>query len=347
MYRFIFGALVISCSLLAQENGASSEVAGRLSSRWLSLNTASVGLRYATEANAQGQYGFKQGQHQEVLGAAFQFDKDAKYTLQTVIATGNAFNGGWNNTDMGSSKGLYRAYWKQFYFSAIPAAGVEFQYGGIGIEQGVTSDIIGYSGDGYITGQRLIIHRPKSLFFDTIVATYGYVGDLDAPDMNRRFRRLQQGNYRQVLAGKRLGSRAEASVDFTNQWGAKTVRQAIRISTREWHAIDAVRVEFYERTNRHARTGFNFGAEKTLSRQLNVAGGYTRVDRYFGDLNSDAFLNGRRVYLTAGFHITPAVGLFALANYGVHNDYALPNRTHIHFGVTYDIGKAIRGSSKL
>src|SRR5437870_751355 len=87
------------------------------------------------------------------------------------------------------------------------------------------ASFLGVSSDGYVSGERVTVHRPASLFFDTISATYGYLGDLDAPGMQRRFHRLEHVNFRQYLVSKRIGRRVEASLQYTNQWGVKTLHE--------------------------------------------------------------------------------------------------------------------------
>ena len=330
-------------SLSAQETTNSAE--NPFSTRWARLNALSVGFRSVVEQNSAGANTVAQGQHQEFVSGEFRFDKDAKYTLQTSFSSGNVFTGGWSDSDIGRAKGTYGLYWKKFYLSAKPVAGVEFQYGGIGIEQGTISEIIGYSNDGYVTGGRVSVRQPRILFFDTVSATFGYLGDLNTPEMNKRFRRLDQVNFRQYLVTKRIGSRAEVSLQYSNRWGIKTFNQSIKLAAKESRFVDAVLVEFYERVRGDAHSGFNLGAEKGISTRLKVGGGYAALDRNIGDLNTNAFFHGNRVYLMADFRVAPAVTFFALVNHGVNNAYALPNRTHVHFGFSYDIVKAFSAKS--
>jgi hypothetical protein len=348
MNKTILSLMALSSSLLAQTGNSGPPEANPLSGRWAALTTASVGFRFiGVTSDSRGVDPFNQAQHQEVLAGEFRFDKDAKYTLETVLASGAPFNAGWNNTGVGPADGSPRIYWKQFHLSAKPIQGVEFQYGGLGAAAGGFSDIIGYSFDGYVTGERLAIHRPNDLFFDTISATYGFLGDLDEPDMAGRFRRLHEVNFRQYLVSKRLAPGVEASVQYTNQWGVKTVHEGVSLSTSRLRAVDSLRAEFYERTNSGAASGFNVAAGKKISRRWNVEGGYASIDRSFGDLNSDAFIHGNRVYADSEFHIGRALSLFALVNHGVNNNYDLPNRTHVHCGFTYDLVKALQRSSKI
>ena len=233
-------------------------------------------------------------------------------------------------------------YLKKLYFSAKPVEGIEFQYGGIGIERGVSTPITSYADPGYLTGGRILVHHPKALFFDTVSFTKAYLGDLDSPNMGRRFHRLQQSNYQQYLVEKRLSGRVSASMDYTNQWGIKTLRESIRLGVKESRVLDVVQFDSYQRTNRDRKTGFNFGLEKDLTRRLSLVGGYAAIDRNYGDLNDDAFFHGNRVYAGAQIHITPDFAVSALINRTAGEDYAVPNRTHFHLAFNYDLLRAFK-----
>src|SRR5205085_11391273 len=122
---------------------------GPLDNRWVAVTTASAGFRMlAVTSDNPGEATVKQGQHQEMFAGEFRFDAERRYTLHAGFASGEPFNGGWNNTDLGSATGVYRPYWKQLYLSAKPITGVEIQVGGLGIALGAFSPIVGYSDDG-------------------------------------------------------------------------------------------------------------------------------------------------------------------------------------------------------
>jgi hypothetical protein len=255
-----------------------------------------------------------------------------------LFASGAPFTTSWN----GSSAHIY---WKQFYFSAKPVKGVDFQVGGLGLEPTAFTDIITYSEDGYITGSRLSVHRPEELFFDTISATYGYLGDLNSPGMTDRFRRMDRVNFRQYLASKRVMESVVASVQYTDQWGIRTLHEGVKVSDLALGVIDSARVELYQRTNYGPARGFNAGVEKELHR-LTLEGGYASIDPNFGDLNADNFLHGNRVYLGGKLRLAGGLRMFAMFNHGVNNDYALPNRSHLDIGFVYDILKALPKAPK-
>ena len=120
------------------------------------------------------------------------------------------------------------------------------------------------------------------------------------------------------------------------------MHESMTASTSGLRVIDSVRAEFYERTNYRSATGFNFGAGRKVSRRLTLEGGYASIDRYFGDLNADAFIHGNRLYAGGEFEIARAFTVFALVNHGVNNSYELENRTHLHVGFSYDVIKALQ-----
>jgi hypothetical protein len=74
--------------------------------------------------------------------------------------------------------------------------------------RGEATEITTYNNDGFLTGQRVIARRPRELFFDEIVYTAGFFGDITTPNLNRRYHRLKQGNYHQFIVSKNFGERA-------------------------------------------------------------------------------------------------------------------------------------------
>ena len=60
---------------------------------------------------------------------------------------------------------------KLLYLDAKPVKSFEFQIGGIAVNQGENTEATGYDNDVYITGERVLIRRPKKLYFDKISLT--------------------------------------------------------------------------------------------------------------------------------------------------------------------------------
>ena len=138
-----------------------------------------------------------------------------------------------------------------------------------------------------------------------------------------------------------MGRRLQASVDYTNQWGIKTVREAVNIKAGESKIIDSLQFELYQRTNQNSSNGFHIGAEKAMTERLSVGSGFVSIGRNYGDLNNDAFFHGKRFYVEAKVKITRELSISSLLNRAVANDYAVPNRTHFHLACNYDLLGAI------
>jgi hypothetical protein len=333
------------CVLAVLVCGAGSAQSGDpepLSNRWVELNQFSVGTRLVVFDDGPGGPTSWALQHQEIIEGAFRFDTLGKFSLRAAVADGDSIAAGWSNTGAGSSSGSsYRVNLKKIYLSAKPISGVEIQYGGLGIERGASSAIASYSGDSYLDGARIVVARPQDLFFNEISVTKAWLGDLNAPNMFNRFRRLGGSNYQQYLVAKKFGKRFSSSADYTNQWGSKTVRQAVHIGVAESRIFDAVQFDLYERTNGTRANGFNFGVEKSVVRRISLSGGFTAIDKNYGDLNDDAFFHGDRVYAGANVRVSKSFCVFSLVNRAVDNNYAVPNLTHFHVGINYDLLGAI------
>jgi hypothetical protein len=310
--------------------------------RWVGLDTASIGARYFFIDNTSGVRTNSEMQHNISFKARWKFDRDERFSLNVGVFTGNNFAGGWNSSGWGTSAGDGSLFLKQLYLSAKPVRDLEFQYGGLPVVRGEMTDIVSYSGDGYVTGERMIVSRPKELFFDQVAVTYAYLGDINQPGMNKRFRRLAHSNYHQFLAAKNLGQRAAVSVDYTFQSGAETMREGIRVNTKELAFVDWIRFDNYQRIDVNPDHGFGLHGEKALSSRFSLGGGYVDIDPNYGDLNSDAFFHGRRLYASSTLKLHPALSLSCLWNRAVANHYFIANRTHLHVILQYDVLKGFR-----
>ena len=101
-----------------------------------------------------------------------------------------------------------------------------------------STDITGYAYNGYVDGERVSIRRPRALFFDDISVAFGYVGDLNAPNVFRRLHRLSESNFHRFMLKKNVGERSWISADYTFQAGTHIWREAIRVRTTELRAVD-------------------------------------------------------------------------------------------------------------
>ena len=253
--------------------------------RWLDLNSFNYGARYRSTFDENGARSFDQGQQRLVADGKFKFDEKGRYGIGFHLSSGRYFNwayadfiGGGQHDFINNSfakmtpfeqyiftvepppAGFYNSgggqlYLRQLFLAAEPVNGVKFEFGGFGINHGVNSEATSYDDDGYMSGERVSLERPKQFWLSEVSYTRGYLGDLYTPNFFARGSRLSQSNYWQILGRKDFGKRFAVSADytFTRPEGApfylKTTREAILVDTRRSKAVDKVRFEAYQRIN--------------------------------------------------------------------------------------------------
>lgn len=284
-------------------------------SRWFDLEALSIAARYHFIKNSNEVTAANNNQFQFVAKGRFKFDPKGRYSVVAGVQTGPTFNGGWNNTGWGTGRGQANLFVKQLYFEAKPAKGVTVQVGGIGINNGVNSEITGYDNDGYIMGERLSLKLPQKLYFDEISITFANIGDLNRPNVFRRFKHFDTQNYHQFLVAKNFNKRISFSADYTSEAGADTLRQAVRVRVPETKVLDAVLFENYQRLSAGRGYGFNLQGEKKLFNRLALTGGFARIDRQM--LNADRFPRGNRFHLAGVYTISPEFSVTAWVIEGV------------------------------
>jgi len=314
-------------------------------SRWLELQTATVTNRYRYLENSHDEVIGNQDQYQTILRGRFKLDRGGRYSVNAGVATGTVFTSSWNSTGWGTGDPVTNHYLKQLYFSAAPVEGIELQYGGLYISRGESTETTTYDNDGYIVGQRLSLKRPGDLFFDEVSVTYGYLGDIETPNLNKRFNRLKRSNYHQFLLAKNLGARAAVSAGYTFQEGVETLRQAVRLRVPEARVVDQVRFENYQRTDVSPDYGFAITGEKFLHKRLTVGGGYADIDRDYGGLNGDRWLSGRRLYATASLSIFPEFSISAFVTRAVNTSFPVSNKVRLDVLFSYNLVESLRRTS--
>jgi hypothetical protein len=273
-----------------------------------------------------------------------------------------------SNTDT-RTKG-WNLYVRQLYFQAKPVRGLEFSYGSLPINKGVNTEATSYDDDGYVSGGRVSVKRPKDYWFDEMSATYGYLGDIFTPNFFRRTERFGQANYYQLLLRKKFnGGKIDVSTDYTFQTGTDTMRQAVLFNVKGSKVFDTVRVEAYQRIGDNIVNGkiFNSGAgfyvqgEKKLFDRLTLNGGVASVDRHYtvyGEydtatldwfgfaINGDQTGLGKRFVGKANYKLTKDLGVSMLYSQTFANDPAEMryywNKTHFNVALTYDILKGVK-----
>ncbi len=362
--------------------------------RWLEMKEMDFSLRYRSVFDSNNAHEFNQAQQRNIVDGKFKFDEEGKYGLVFHASTGKYFN--WAYADFmggGDEQALTQEYVKatplqlaaiqaylptaepsggwsfyvrRLYLDLQPADGVELQYGSLDIDRGAASEITTYDNDGYISGERVLIKRPKNFFFDEASVTYAYFGDLYVPNFFARGERLGQSNYHQFLLRKVIGNRVEASFDYTWQDASNTFREAANFRIPESRVVDSVRLEVYERPNAIAfrnvadfapgAKGFAVSANKKVSKRLSLEGGVAEIDPHQGVLtqlessatlcmgvNGDAYGLGKRYFVRPTIRLTPYVDAtgFYTHQYGTFSvpDQIVWNKEALNAGLVFDMKK--------
>jgi hypothetical protein len=304
-------------------------------SRWLEFDNLSFSTRYHFIENSNRTKAANSDQYQIAIKGRFKFDKKGDYSVTAGIYTGNAFTSGWNNSGWGTGKHQTTLFVKQLYFQARPVKGLEIQFGGLPVTNGVSTEATGYDNDAYITGERLRLKYPKKLFFDEISITYAFLGDLNQPEIFKRLKRLGESNYHQFLVSRHIGKRANFSADYTFQSGLNTLRQAIKVKVPEARIFDSVEFENYQIVGDDPGYGFNLFGDKKLGDRFSVSGGVAHIDRKL--LNGDRFPPGTRVHFTAGAKLGYDLSLSAMFTQGIGTWPDVRNRTRLDIVLTYNL----------
>jgi hypothetical protein len=304
--------------------------------RWVDLQTASFMGRYRYVATSADVVSANQLQDSVALKARLKLDPKGRFSVNAGVATGAGFTGGWNNTGVGTGDAANPWFLKQLFVAAVPAKGVELSYGGLSFVRGESTEITGYDNDGYLTGQRVSVKRPKDLFFDEVSVTFAYLGDLNTPSTTKRYHRLDEANYSHLLASKKATPWLTTSADYTRLSGVSTVRAAVSVKTAKAHIVDAIRYEQYARAGTASAFGFAVFGEKTPVTRLTVGGGYADIDLMYGGLNSDRFNKGHRIFCSGSLKLVPELALSVFATQAVHNAVPISNRTRLDLILTYN-----------
>jgi hypothetical protein len=310
--------------------------------RWYEAQAISFEGRYRMVETSAGVRSANHLQHKQTVKGAFRFDANGRYTLQATAGSGSSFTGSWENAGPGTGEADAHFGVRYLYVSALPVKGLELQAGGLGFARGEATEITTYDNDGFMMGERVSVKRPDLLFVDEVAISAGYLGDLDAPSVFARADRLDEHNYTQALVGKKLGTRAAVSADWTKADGVTTWRQAVRIGAKETGAIDAIRLELYQRVTGEDAAGFAVTAERALPARVALAAGFANIDRDYGGLNGDRFNRGARVFADAKLPLVRDLSLNVFYSAAVRNDYAVSNRHRFDVVVSYNALKALQ-----
>jgi len=296
---------------------------------WLDLQSVSLGMRYRMLENSLGARAQNWSDHHQGLKLKLKLDPAARYSLSAVASNGGSFIAGWNLRGL-NGRSSNRLFLKQLFVTAKPIRGMEFQYGGLGIARGESTEITSYDNDGYLMGQRLTLASRRVV--DELTVTAGYLGDLRSPSVTDRWHRLADVNYGQLLVRKAFTKQLTATADFTSDAGERTLRQAMVI--RPATAVDLIRLEAYERVSGDGGAGGAITAEKPFGR-TRLAASLASVDDRYRPVNGDRYGRGRRLSFTSTTALTRDVSLQIFLTHALGEHAALPNRTRldVHFRI--------------
>ena len=309
--------------------------------RWFELQNATLNLRYRFVDTSAGVVTTNQVQYKVTLRGRVKFDKPGRYSLNFGVFTGTKFTSSWDNTGWGINNAQKNLAFKTLYFAAQPIGGIEFQVGGLYIVKGESTEITTYDDDGYITGERVSLRRPKQLFFDEISVTSAYfvggTGPGNVP-VGVRLPHIGESNYRQFLVDKKVGKRAAVSADFTLETGRRTWHQAVNVKLAEMRVVDSIIFEQYGRTNIDSAYGFAIFFAKQLTKHFSLSQfGYARIDPKNGPLNADRFNIGNRAFVTATYVFSPEFTASFFITTAVGQNGVLPQRTVTNTAFTYNV----------
>ena len=332
------------------------------------MDTLNYATRYRSTFDADGARSFSQGQQRIIADGKFKFDKQGRYGVGFHLSSGRYFNwayadfiGGGQHDFIAKTEakmspyqlylmnilpyqdGFFRSgggqvYLRQVFLTAEPIKGIEFQGGGFAINHGVNSEATSYDDDGYMSGERITIKRPKQLWLSEVSYTRGYLGDLYTPNFFARGQHLSKSNYWQVLARKDFGKRIAVSADYTYTapegapFFLKTTREAIFADVHESKVIDKVRFEAYQRINGGQYApgflfdpgkGYALTASRSFKKRLALDAGFANIDlAYVNNLglnvqaiilgltvNGDQYGVGKRYFVRPTIPLTSSISL--------------------------------------
>ncbi len=231
------------------------------------------------------------------------------------------------------------------------------EFGSLGIERGMASEITTFDDDGWVTGERIRIKDPKHLFFTEVGYTNAYFGEIGTPNVFRRGQDFTEFNYRQVYGKKQLNPYIGFSADYTYIGGTDTTRQAIEIGAKATKIFDTIRVEAYQRLDtvnlQGLKVGSGSGYAVTLAKQLTgrISGdvGFDSVDANYSvyaghrvqhavgmSMNGDSYGQGERPFIHGSVKLNSFITAYGFYTHALDNVLDL-NQQNLNGGLTFDL----------
>lgn len=311
--------------------------------RWVDWQAGTVEARYRWIENSAGVVTSDSLQHKQSFKAGFKFDAKGRYSVQALAGTGNSFVGSWDNLGPGIGDPAWTFNLRQLYLQAQPAKGVEATWGGQALNRGEHTEITSFDNDNFVMAGRVSVKRPTNLYLDEVSVTAGYLGDLNTPNVFRRFDRWDEHNYTQVLVGKKFGKVVSFSADWTDLNEISTLRQAVKVTTKQWTpVVDSFRFENYQRVEAVEAYGFSVSTEKAVHPKVVLGGGYADIDTANGALNGDRYIRGKRVFVEPKIQVLPELTLSVFYTKAFDNDFTVANDQRFDVVLQYNVLKALQ-----
>jgi hypothetical protein len=342
------GATVVAAGTDAQPNPFSKQAKVKTPAakthRWFDLQAAQTETRYRFIETSAGVTTANQWQHRQSLKAGFKFDEKGNYSIQSFMATGNSFTGGWDPTGVGTGNPTWDFRVRRLYAQAIPVKGFELAAGSFDVVRGETTEVTNYDNDAFMQGYRVSLKRPHDLYLDEVSVTTGYLGDLTTINVFKRFKWMNDHNYTQVFGAKKLSKTVALSADWSELNGDDMLREGVKLGTKQFgNVIDAVRFELYQRVDT-AKTGNGtaFTVERAVNKTVSVNGGLANIDKNSNALNGDRYARGKRYFAGTTVTFLPELTLSAFYTHAFDNDFAVVNAQRFDLILTYNVLKALQ-----
>jgi hypothetical protein len=311
--------------------------------RWFDLQALQAETRYRYIETSDDKTTANQWQHKQFVKAAFKFDAKGNYTIQSYMGTGNSFTSTWDPTGVGTGSPTWDFRVRRLYAQAIPVKGLELAAGSFDVLRGETTEIVNFDNDAYMQGYRVSVKRPGDLYLDEVSVTTGYLGDLTTPNVFKRFKWMNDHNYTQAFAAKKISKNLALSADWTSLQGISTLRQGVKLGTKplgNW--IDSVRFELYQRVEGQTGNGAAFTAERALSKKVTVNGGLATIDPNNTVLTGDRYGRGKRYFASTVYTVVPELTVGFFYTHAFANDFAVANNQRLDLVVHYNVLKALQ-----
>jgi hypothetical protein len=310
--------------------------------RWLLFETASVGTRYRVFENSDDVLTNNQLQFRVQIRPRFKFDEAGRYYVHANATSGSSFVSSWNNTGVGTGDPVGTVRVRHLFAGATPFEGVEALAGSLYVVRGESTEITTYDEDAYLMGLRLALTRPDKLWFDDVSLTNAHVGDTDETNAFGRFDGFEDLNYWHVLLQKRLSKLVAMSADFTEEAGARTIRGAVSWTP----SFGSFRLETYRRIRENEDGGLSASAERHLTSTFRATFGYTNIDEFYGELNSDRFFSGQRIFVMTAWAVAPWLNVTTYYTKAFGNDFFVPLDHRFDIAATYNVLDTMRRTGR-